>query len=505
MAAKRRVWPRRVRRAVQASAFACFVAFVAAGPLLSESGARGDWLMRFSPLSGLAASASARQVMWGFWPAAALLLGAVLLGRFFCGWVCPLGTTLDLADRVAGFLRPRRRDSEGRPEFEHVRGRRVKHYVLVACVVGAAVGVPLFGLLDPLGVASRGAYVFVGAFPLQAATLLVLVAVLALNMVRRRFWCRYVCPLGALYALAGRASLARRRATDACIECGLCAQACPTACISRDGKRTLHDECILCLDCQAVCPVPAVRFFGAAPTAERRRVNLSRRGVLAGAAAGVAAHPVFHVGSASAAADAAPPIRPPLAGRDVGTFLRRCLRCGQCVRACPTNVIQPSGLADGLGALWTPELRPRPAYCEYDCDLCGQACPTGAIPPFTLEEKHRTAMGLASVDRSRCIPWVAGSGGGPQDMCGLCVRACPVPGKAIRMMPLPDADEDDLPWYVPYVLEDACIGCGRCESVCPVSGPAAIRVAGGFRDLPPRGRGGRWRTRRRSGMASEGP
>ena len=91
MAEKHTDRPRRMRRVVQTLAFVLFAAFLIGIPVHVAAGMRGDWVMRFSPLSGIGASASAWQVVWAFWPAAVLLVAAVVLGRFFCGWLCPLG------------------------------------------------------------------------------------------------------------------------------------------------------------------------------------------------------------------------------------------------------------------------------------------------------------------------------------------------------------------------------------------------------------------------------
>jgi len=527
---------------VQAIAFLLFLAFIVLMPALAVPEGRGDWLMRFSPFAGLGASISAWQLIVAFWPALALLVGAVALGRYFCGWLCPLGTTLDLGD----WLIARFRDTVGRArtrrlamkeaglEFEHRSGRRIKYYILAGCLTAAFLGVAAFGLFDPLSIAVRSyvlvvhSYVAHGllsllsalglrglergvasalgvetepVFLLQGLTLLVLLGLLALGLVRRRFWCRYLCPLGATYALAGKRALTRRVVGDSCIECGRCADACPTGCISPDGRRTLNDECILCLNCQPVCPAGAVRFLAPTPAGQDREVELTRRGALTAVAAGLAAYPLYSIRPGRLLAKDDPLIRPPLSGKDLDGFLKKCLRCGQCMRACPTHVIQPAGLEAGIEGLWTPKLVPRLGYCIYECDSCGRACPSGAIPPFTMEQKHASAVGLAYIDRNRCIPWRGWQQRFEDDWvadkynCGVCEEVCPVPGKAIRfryeyVQPGGGvgrgraAAGEGQELRLPVVVEDACVGCGFCESACPVVGKAAIRVSGGFRELP---------------------
>lgn len=533
-----------MRRIVQGLAFVAFLAFIVAMPSFAVPDRRADGWMRLSPFAGLGASVSAWELIGAFWPALVLLGGALLLGRYFCGWFCPLGTTLEIGDGVIAAAEGRsRRASQQRKalqeagiDFEHRPARRAKYYLLVGCLAAAFVGVAAFGLFDPLSIAVRSYVLVVHAyasqglarllqsfgltgaarglnaamvnetpsvFALHTATLAVLLGLLLLGLIRRRFWCRYLCPLGALYALAGKWAIDKRTASDACIECGRCADACPMGCISPDGHRTLNDECILCLACQPVCPTDAVRFFARTPYEQAEEVDLTRRGALTAVAAGLAAYPLYNIKPSSELAKDDPLIRPPLAGADLAAFLDKCLRCGQCMRACPTHVIQPAGLQAGIEGLWTPRLVPRLGYCIYECDSCGRACPSGAIPRFTLEEKHSAAMGLAYVDTTRCIPWrgwqrrheegwVA-----DEHNCGVCEEVCPVPGKAIHFR-YEYVGEEGLTGRarargdtagrqelrMPYVIEDRCVGCGFCESMCPLVGEAAIRVSGGFRPIP---------------------
>lgn len=99
-------------------------------------------------------------------------------------------------------------------------------------------------------------------------------------------------------------------------------------------------------------------------------------------------------------------------------------------------------------------------------------CPTGAIPNLALEEKRRTVVGIARIDRERCLPWAEGRD------CIVCEEMCPVPEKAIRV------DERGrkglhgatTPVFRPVVRDHLCIGCGICEYHCPIDGEAAIRV-----------------------------
>ena len=117
-------------------------------------------------------------------------------------------------------------------------------------------------------------------------------------------------------------------------------------------------------------------------------------------------------------------------------FLSRCIKCGQCMRICPTNVIHPAGLEGGLEALWTPALNFRigTSGCQFNCIACGNLCPTAAIRPISLDERlgrnsfadrGPIKIGTAFIDRGRCLPWAM------ERPCIVCQENCPVSPKAI--------------------------------------------------------------------------
>jgi NAD-dependent dihydropyrimidine dehydrogenase PreA subunit len=189
------------------------------------------------------------------------------------------------------------------------------------------------------------------------------------------------------------------------------------------------------------------------------------------------------------------------------------------MKACPTSGLQPTLGQAGIEGFWTPVLVPRIGYCDHGCAACGQVCPSGAIPPLALEEKRRQVIGVAVIDRTRCLPWAENT------PCIVCQEMCPVPEKAIRLTgqgrgggggqgqgqglgqgdgscldgtgaeDLGDAGggslgetsggtlgdgltQDGLVERLarPRVVGDLCIGCGICETKCPVEGVSAIVV-----------------------------
>jgi len=159
-------------------------------------------------------------------------------------------------------------------------------------------------------------------------------------------------------------------------------------------------------------------------------------------------------------------VRPP--GSSEESLYDLCIRCGECMRVCPTGVIQPA-FGDRQAKLWTPALKTRLGYCDYSCNSCGTICPTGAITDLAMEQKRKVMIGIASIDRTRCIPWAEGRD------CIVCEEMCPVPQKAIRLSG-GGRGHGSTGVRHPQVIADLCIGCGICEYQCPVAGESAIRV-----------------------------
>ena len=159
-------------------------------------------------------------------------------------------------------------------------------------------------------------------------------------------------------------------------------------------------------------------------------------------------------------------IRPPAALKE-NKFVDRCIRCGNCMKVCITNGLQPVLFQSGLSGVWTPQLVPEIGYCEYQCTLCGKACPTGAIPRLTLQRKKITRLGTAKIDRSICIPWSQGRG------CIVCEEHCPISNKAIKLKR--ETVEGEI-ISKPYVDISLCVGCGICQNKCPVRPERAVKV-----------------------------
>lgn len=148
---------------------------------------------------------------------------------------------------------------------------------------------------------------------------------------------------------------------------------------------------------------------------------------------------------ALAFAGTSPLLRPPLA-IDEGAFISKCLRCYRCISICPTGVIEPAVVEDGLLEIKTPKLNFHQGYCDF-CNKCVDVCPTGALVPADPENPAQGRIGHAVVDPDRCLAFYNG--------CDQCVQRCPY--GAIT------ANE----FGQPVVDESICNGCGVCVYICP--------------------------------------
>jgi MauM/NapG family ferredoxin protein len=204
-----------------------------------------------------------------------------------------------------------------------------------------------------------------------------------------------------------------------------------------------------------------------------------RRALLAAAAAGIVSAPVLAANTQRRAGQAKM-IRPPGA-QDEDRFLDACVRCGECMKACPQNALHPTGFQAGLEGLWTPRIVPVLGYCDFNClaedaavgNFCSTVCPTGAIRRLTPAEHRAVKRGTAYFRTDRCIPYVE------RTECSVCVEHCPVPKKALKneIVEVVDLQTGQTRHIQrPWVDKHLCIGCGQCEFVCPLKGEKGIRV-----------------------------
>lgn len=461
-----------------------------ADELASKEKISAEFFLTIDPLLSLSTAIAARSWVWSLTCAAIILAACVLIPRGFCGYLCPLGTLIDLFDwSIAARVKKFRVPDDG--WWVHI-----KYYLLLATLVAAACGVLFSGFVAAIPVITRGMLFVFGPFhtgltrgwhqvpPLgweHVVSLTLFFGVLALGFLRPRFWCKYVCPSGAVFSLGNLFRVSERKVESSCINCNKCVEVCPFDAIKPDFTTRVTD-CTLCQTCGGVCPTHAIKFVERWNLVQLKVENdppthetpLGRRGFLA-AAVGVTAGTVGGIGAALGTRalganldsdDAVRPVRPPGSVPEQ-QFLQMCIRCGECFKACPNDVLQPLAFQQGLEGLWTPYAATDWAGCESSCNACGQVCPTGAIRAIDLAEKKVARMGLAVVNLQTCLPHAG------REACQLCVDECEHAGyHAIEFTRIgTEADAAGNPiegtgLLAPVVLADKCVGCGLCQTRC---------------------------------------
>ncbi len=479
------------------------------------------WFFQIDPLvalsNALAGHALYRGLLWSL----AVLIPAIFIGRFFCGWICPLGS---LHHFVGGLKSERKRGKELIESNRYRRWQATKYYLLFALLVAAVIGTGIIGWLDPLSLLVRSLalsilpainyaldailrsfehnrfgtvqalgsalHFILGGFLLsfkqphfrQGVWIgAIFISLVWLNFRVTRFWCRALCPLGALLALVSRWSILGLVKNPAhCKDCNRCLLHCQGGDDPIGGVPWRQPECHLCFNCVDDCPEHSLHFTFF-PAQRYAGVNLKRRRVLTALGAGVAIVPLLRSTSGFATERHERLLRPPGA-LDEDDFLSRCIRCGECMKVCPNNALHPAFTEAGVEGLWTPVMVPRIGYCETSCVLCSQACPTGAIWEITSQEKGWAAstahevkpirLGTAFYDRGRCLPWAMAT------ECIVCEEWCPTSPKAIFLRPADVTDAEGHAKQVkqPYLEPSRCVGCGACEYACPVQDRPAVYV-----------------------------
>jgi len=455
-----------------------------------------DWLpadvyLRLDPLLGLSAVLAGRELvnraLWSL-----VIIGATLaIGRFFCGYVCPLGAAIDFLDALF-FGKKSRQGVKTDGSW-----RKAKFLLLIVFLSAAAAGLSLAYLMDPLALLTR-LYTFV-LYPLVISllnlaldlarplfetlgwvelshltypqpvyymsiiTLLIFAGIIALNRVTTRFWCRYLCPLGALLGLISPVGRFKRRVGPECNACEDCREACPMGAPGETAENIRLSECIQCRTCVEACHQKAITF-PAFPSSdhggEYSPVEISRRGFSYSMVGGLAAAFLADRTPFTTLQGKRHLIRPPGALPEA-EFMRTCVRCGECMKSCPTNTLQPCLWESGLTGLWTPKMDLRFAPCDQNCNVCGKVCPSQAIRSVSLEEKTHAKVGTAVLNRDLCLVWAQNK------LCLICDEICPYNAIVFRTVE---------GYRRPVVIASRCNGCGFCEQRCPVKGESAIIV-----------------------------
>lgn len=322
----------------------------------------------------------------------AVLLISFFQRRWFCRYLCPVGWG---CDKVSGINRRKSFSLRQVPDFGG--------WLALISLTAALAGMPVLILLDPMSIFNGFFSAFSGTFSIKALLLLSgLPVLLAIHLLLPGIWCKRICPLGGLQ---DEVSNLRNLAGRLIPKSGL-----------SDNSRDYN--------------------------AGRRYFIASGIGVISGLAI-------------SGISFSAPEnyFRPPGSVHE-DLFNTLCIRCGNCIKSCPTDIIIHQTRLNYPAGLMTPEVTfANHGYCLEDCNLCSRVCPSGAITLFDIRAKSRLKMGTAIIDPENCLLTRFEECDGCHAICGY---------KAIDFVRL-----DSTIQMIPVANADKCTGCGACAAICP--------------------------------------
>jgi polyferredoxin len=529
-----------IRRAYEVLFLGLFLFFLFITDLRYLKGWPVSLFLEATPLVAVATALTThtiyRNLVWGL----AIIAITMMVGRVWCNWMCPFG----ILHHFFGWIGNRRNTKQMIEVNRYRKIYAIKYYILAVMIAmaglwiiptvidapgqiwGAYHGAELrqtglsrvvaavetgiarsaeehkrtnstlqIGLLDPIALTVRSMTTSVLPSVHKATESvytepreywqawivgLVFIGFLVANWWIPRFFCRVVCPLGALLGIFSRFALWRiDRDPVRCTDCDLCLKSCEGASDPQGDLR--KSECFVCLNCIDDCPHDALSFrFLPRKASEVAYPAVGRRELLLSGLFGLLFFPMTRLSGGVRKNWQRGVIRPPGSVAE-DEFLRRCIKCDQCIRVCPTNVLQPALFEAGLEGLWTPIMISKMGWCELNCTLCSQVCPTGAIREISIAEKLGTGpfegrgpvkTGTAFYNQGRCLPWAMDTS------CVVCEEVCPVSPKAIftRNVEVTDRWGATLELKRPYIDPVKCIGCGICEHECPVKDDPAVYV-----------------------------
>lgn len=332
-----------------------------------------------------------KSFVWLNLAAFAVLVFVYFRNRGFCRYLCPVGWGCDMVSKLSC-----RKTSS----YKHFPD--AGKWLAIISLIPAAFGLPLFILLDPMAIFSGFMSVFSGAVKWSVIISLAgLPLLLAVHLLLPGIWCRKICPLGGLQKIIMESKISFRHYI-----------------LKKKLKTGKTDQ-------------------------GRRLFLASGIGILAG----LSLPGMIQSGTSEQ-------IRPP-ASAHPDLFNLLCVRCGNCIRACPTKILEHFTGSGNLLAWMTPEVSFEEGYCLETCNLCSRVCPSGAITLFSVEAKREIFMGIAEIHIDDCLL-------SKNTECDRCKSACKydaldiVKGEYALLMQ-------------PEIIPDKCVGCGACAVICPES------------------------------------
>ena len=466
---------------------------------------------------------------------AIVVIATLIMGRLYCSIVCPLGGMQDFfawMGRWKVFRQNKKAKFANKYSYSKEK-KWLRLTVLVLFIImllaGFNAGMVLLApysaygrivasLLQPIYVSinnllaqwseAHDNFLFYQVEPHENPAVLLIVATITaivlfvLAFMHGRTYCNTICPVGTTLGYLAKFSWLKMQVQeDKCIKCGLCEKNCKAACIKVEKGQPVkfdYTRCVACGDCQAVCGKSALHL---APVKKRSKASshvdaasdLSRRSFLAITGTAVAAatlkaqEKTTDGGLATIEDKVIPerktPLTPP-GSLSAANLQQHCTACQLCIANCPNGVLRPS---TNMEHFLQPEMQYDKGYCRPECTRCADVCPAGAIRPISKEEKTAIQIGHAVWVKKNCLPIT------DEQKCGSCARHCPA--QAIQMVPIDKSikqNPDDQQWYdadgnwvngndilmIPVVNDEKCIGCGKCENLCPARPFSAIYVEG---------------------------
>ncbi len=349
-----------------------------------------------SPFIMLNSAIAVRSFMWMAIPGILVLAASFYSKRWFCRYMCPVGSVCDLVSK-----------SRRNVKYNISKVPPIGKWAAVISIASAIFGFPVFIIVDPMAIFNGFFAVFTENISLIVVlSLFGFPLLLALNWFFPGIWCAKICPLGGLQDdIADLKKFVIKNKESKSI--------------------TLADK------------IPPRRIFLA-----------SGIGLISGLVI-----PKFLRPAGKRY------FRPP-SSLPENHFNVLCIRCGSCIKSCPSAIIVHHKDIDNFASWMTPEVTfSNNGYCVEDCNLCSVVCPSGAIRLFNIEEKTQIIMGSVRINTEKCLLT-------ERIECDRCKTACSYKAISVEFNP------NNIISF-PVVDNEKCVGCGACAVICP---PEAIEM-----------------------------